>query len=255
MLLHAKVIGEGKPLFILHGFLGSGDNWKTFAKKWSQSGRSIHLLDARNHGKSFHSDQWDYPTMANDVIAYADHNQIDQFEVLGHSMGGKTAMFLATAYPERVQKAVIADIVPKSYPHQHTEILDALYELDQQHFEQRKEAEDFLEPRFESLQLRYFLLKNLERTADNVLRIRCNISRFREDQSTVTHGLEPEMRSELDILFIRGLDSGYISDQDLPLIAHHFPNYQMVSIADAGHWLHAEQPEAFDAAVSRFFDL
>lgn len=255
MLLYSNQIGHGKPLFVLHGFLGSGDNWKTFAKKWSEHQRTVHLIDARNHGRSFHHDQWDYPTMADDVIAYADHFGIETFDLLGHSMGGKTAMFLATTYPNRVEKVVVADIAPKAYPPQHTEILEALYQLDQQQFEQRKDAEDFLAPRFESLSLRYFLLKNLERSSNNKLRIRCNIARFIEDQSTVTQGLEAHRTSTTDILFIRGLNSHYILDQDLPLIARHFPNYQLHSIADAGHWLHAEQPEAFDAAVSRFFDL
>ena len=255
MRLHSNIIGEGKPLFVLHGFLGSGDNWKTFAKKWSQSGRSIHLLDARNHGKSFHNNQWDYPTMAADVIAHADSKGISSFEVLGHSMGGKTAMFLAVTYPNRIEKVVVADIAPKTYNNQHSEILNALYALDQQRFEQRKEAEDFLETFFENLQLRYFLLKNLERDPDNSLRVRCNINLFREDQSTLTKGLELQMRSEVAILFIRGLNSPYILDEDRPLIKHHFPNYQLVSIEDSGHWLHVEQPDAFDAAVSHFFDL
>jgi len=255
MIVHANVLGEGKPLFILHGFLGSGDNWKTFAKKWSLSGRQVHLLDARNHGKSFHHDTWDYPTMAADVIQYAESKGISRFEVLGHSMGGKTAMYLALHYPAYIEKHVVADIAPKSYSSQHGEILEALWELDQLRFSSRKEAEDFLEPLFESQQLRFFLLKNLERDSAQELRVRCNIQRFLADQSTVTQELEPKATSEVQSLFIRGLNSAYIVDSDFERIHRQFPNSQIASIENAGHWLHAEQPEAFDQLVSTFLDL
>jgi esterase len=255
MIIHANVLGEGKPLFVLHGFLGSGDNWKTFAKKWSLSGRQVHLLDARNHGKSFHNDTWDYPTMAADVIQYAESINISSFEVLGHSMGGKTAMYLALHYPTYIEKLVVADIAPKSYSSQHREILEALWELDQRRFASRNEAEDFLESLFESQQLRFFLLKNLERESTQELRVRCNIQRFMADQSTVTQELNPKAKSEVQSLFIRGLNSTYILDSDFERIHHQFPKSHIASLENAGHWLHAEQPEAFDRLVTTFLDL
>ena len=160
-MLHSNIIGEGKPLLVLHGFLGSGDNWKTFAKKWAEKGRSVHLLDARNHGKSFHSDEFSYEIMSQDVIDYADVQGIEKFDLLGHSMGGKTAQFVAQQFPERVDRLIVVDIASKAYPPHHSEILEALNEVDEQQFQSRKEAEEFLTPLFPEIGLRQFLLKKL----------------------------------------------------------------------------------------------
>ncbi|MFT5079357.1 MAG: esterase, partial [Patiriisocius sp.] len=130
MLLHSKIIGTGKPLVILHGFLGSGDNWKTLGNKFAEDGFQVHLVDQRNHGKSFHSDDWSYEIMVADLKAYCDHFKLESIDLLGHSMGGKTAMAFAVAFPEMLHKLVIADIGPKAYPSHHQDILKALGSLD-----------------------------------------------------------------------------------------------------------------------------
>jgi len=254
-MLHSNIIGEGKPLLILHGFLGSGDNWKTFAKKWAEKGRSVHLLDARNHGKSFHNDEFSYEIMSQDVIDYADDQGIEKFDLLGHSMGGKTAQFVAQQFPERVDRLIVVDIASKAYPPHHTEILEALSEVDEQQFQSRKEAEEFLMPLFPEIGLRQFLLKNLERTDEGVLSVKCNLSLFRSHPERIGKALPEAPKIHTPALFIRGLESSYIEDVDLTSLQRQYPNFELVSIPNAGHWLHAEQPIAFGEAVAKFLNL
>lgn len=254
-MIHASVLGQGPALFILHGFLGSGDNWKTLAKKWSELGREVHLLDARNHGKSFHSDQFSYEIMSEDVIQYAHHNQIKTFDLLGHSMGGKTAQFLALRFPQYLNRLVVVDIASKAYPPHHTEILEALYQLDSMKLSSRKEAEEFLIPLFKDAGLRQFLLKNLERDDSGILSVKCNIELFRNHPTIIGKSLPSDAQIHTPTLFVRGLRSNYITDADLLLLKEQFTHFNLRDIPNAGHWLHAEQPELFDAAIREFLNL
>ena len=127
-LLHSQIFGTGKPLLVLHGFLGMSDNWRTMGKQWVAH-FEVHLIDLRNHGHSFHSDAFSYADMAADLKEYSDHHQLEQVIVLGHSMGGKLAMHFATTNPEQVEKLVVADIAPKAYPPHHDHILEGLMDL------------------------------------------------------------------------------------------------------------------------------
>ena len=240
---------------ILHGFLGSGDNWKTFAKKWAVRGRSVHLLDARNHGKSFHSEDFSYEIMSKDVIDYADDQGIEKFDLLGHSMGGKTAQFVAQQFPDRVDCLIVVDIASKAYPPHHTEILEALSEVDEQQFQSRKEAEEFLRPLFPSVGLRQFLLKNLERSNEGTLSVKCNLNLFRSHPDRIGKALPEEPKIHAPTLFIRGLESSYVEDTDLIILQRQYPNFELVSIPKAGHWLHVEQPIVFGEAVAKFLNL
>ncbi len=129
-ILHANIQGTGTPLLILHGFLGMGDNWKTLGNDFSENGFEVHLIDQRNHGRSFHSDEMSYEAMAEDIKNYCDHHGIKSAVLLGHSMGGKTAMLFATKYPDYVSKLIVADIAPKFYPQHHQDILKGLSSLD-----------------------------------------------------------------------------------------------------------------------------
>jgi pimeloyl-ACP methyl ester carboxylesterase len=129
-MLYSKIEGEGKPFLIIHGFLGMSDNWKTLGLQFVQLGYQIHLLDMRNHGKSFHSDEFNYEIMVEDVKAYIDFHNLQNITFLGHSMGGKIAMLFATTYPEYVEKLIIADIGPKYYAPHHQSILEALNAVD-----------------------------------------------------------------------------------------------------------------------------
>ncbi len=254
-MLHSNIIGEGKPLLVLHGFLGSGDNWKTFAKKWAERGRSVHLLDARNHGRSFHSDEFSYEIMSKDVIDYADRNDINTFDLLGHSMGGKTAQFVAQQFPERVDRLIVVDIASRAYLPHHTEILEALSEVNEQQFQSRKEADEFLAALFPEVGLRQFLLKNLERTSDRILSVKCNLNLFKAHPERIGKALPEEPKLYTPTLFIRGLESNYIEEEDIIALKKQYPNFELVSIPDAGHWLHAEQPLIFGEAVSKFLNL
>ena len=142
--LHANVLGQGTPLLILHGFLGMSDNWKTLGRKYAEMGYEVHLLDQRNHGRSFWSEKFDYSVMAADLLHYMDHGNIKRGMLIGHSMGGKTAMQFACTYPERVAKLIVADIAPKRYPPHHQQILTALDALPLEHLESRTEADGAL---------------------------------------------------------------------------------------------------------------
>lgn len=130
MLLHSRIEGEGKPLVIIHGFLGMSDNWKTLGTQFAIDGFQVHVLDLRNHGKSFHSEDFSYEIMTEDVKQYCDFHQLKDVNMIGHSMGGKVAMLLATTYPELVSKLIVADIGPKYYAPHHQTILAALNAVD-----------------------------------------------------------------------------------------------------------------------------
>ena len=175
MLVHSKIIGEGKPLLILHGFLGMGDNWKTLANKFSQDGYQVHLVDQRNHGRSFHDTNFSYEFMASDLLMYADHHHLEDFILLGHSMGGKTAMEFATTNPERASKLVVADISPKSYPEHHQDILKSLSLLDFKDVKTRRQADKVLAEYIPEIGTRQFLLKNLYWKEKDVLGLRMNL--------------------------------------------------------------------------------
>jgi pimeloyl-ACP methyl ester carboxylesterase len=170
-------------------------------------------------------------------------------------MGGKTAQFVALQFPERVDKLIVVDIASKAYPPHHTEILEALSEVDEQQFESRKEAEKFLMPLFPEIGLRQFLLKNLERTPEGVLSVKCNLSLFRSHPERIGKALPEEPKIHTPALFIRGLESSYIEDADLTALQKQYLNFELVSIRNAGHWLHVEQPIVFGEAVAKFLNL
>ena len=132
MKLHANIIGEGKPLIILHGFLGMGDNWKTLGRRFAELGFQVHLIDQRNHGRSPHSNNFSYDIMAQDLLEYLNTYTLDKVVLLGHAMGGKTAMTFATSHADRVDKLLVADISPRFYPVHHDAILNGLSALDLQ---------------------------------------------------------------------------------------------------------------------------
>ena len=140
-MLYSKIEGSGKPLLIIHGFLGMSDNWKSLGAQFAADGFQVHLLDLRNHGRSFHSDEFSYESMIQDVYEYCQANGLESIDVIGHSMGGKTAMQFACLHNGLVDKLVISDIGPKHYPIHHQEILSILNSPGNQKFESRKEAE------------------------------------------------------------------------------------------------------------------
>ncbi|WP_426431522.1 alpha/beta fold hydrolase [Winogradskyella sp. HB-48] len=252
MILHSNIIGEGKPFVILHGFLGMGDNWKTLAKQFSESNYQVHLVDQRNHGRSFRSEDFDYELMADDLKAYCDKHNLNDIILLGHSMGGKTAMLFSSLYPELVYKLIVADISPRFYPIHHDTILEGLSSLDFSEIKSRSEADEALSRYIKDQGIRMFLLKNLYWVEKGQLGLRINLPVLKKNVSEVGEALPIHAIFEKDTLFLRGDRSEYIGGQDEAIIHRHFPNSKIVTIANAGHWLHAENPDDFHKAVIDF---
>ncbi|MBS9462361.1 alpha/beta fold hydrolase [Flagellimonas sp. 389] len=253
-LLHSKILGEGKPLLILHGFLGMSDNWKTLGNQYAENGYQVHLIDQRNHGKSFHSIHFDYDVMSEDLISYMNHLQIDKAAVIGHSMGGKTAMQLATSKPKLVSKLIVADISPKYYPPHHQPILDALQELDFNKITSRKEADEVLSKNITDFGTRQFLLKNLYWVAQKKLGLRFNMEVLKDKMDEIGENISSTANYEGPTLFLRGDRSEYIQASDFPEIKKHFPNALIEMVENAGHWLHAENPKQFFQFTVKFLN-
>lgn len=252
MILHSNTFGEGKSFVILHGFLGMGDNWKTLARQFSVSNFEMHLIDQRNHGRSFHSDEFDYEIMAEDLKQYCDVNSLSDIVLLGHSMGGKTAMLFATKYPELVRKLIVADISPRYYPVHHDAILEGLSSLDFSEIKSRGEADKVLSNYVHEIGTRMFLLKNLYWVEKGQLGLRINLEVLKENISEVGEALSVHATFEKSTLFLRGDKSEYIGVADEGIIKRHFPNSQLKTISNAGHWLHAENPKDFYNTVIDF---
>ena len=254
MLLHSNTFGEGKPFIVLHGFLGMGDNWKTLGKLISKQGFQLHLVDQRNHGRSFHSDTFNYDVMVEDFKVYCDHYGLKKLVLLGHSMGGKTAMQFAAKYPEMVSKLIVADISPKFYPLHHQEILEALSALDFLIVKTRKVADEILSKYIRNIGVRQFLAKNLYWKYQDELALRINLPILIKNIEEVGKALDNEAVFKGDTLFLKGENSGYIETGDDLLIKKHFPKATTETIFNAGHWLHAENPKDFLKEVMRFIN-
>lgn len=251
-ILHSKIIGTGKPLLILHGYFGMGDNWKSHANKLAKDGFEVHLIDQRNHGRSFHSDDFYYELLVKDLHNYITHHALKNIVLLGHSMGGKTAMLFATEYPSLLTKLIIADISPKMYSPHHDDILEALNSVDFKIHNSRKLIEEQLIPLIPEPGIRQFLLKSVYRKTKEEFAFRFNLKSLTENNNEVGEALPSFTIFEGDTLFLKGENSGYISVNEEPIINAHFPNSKIVSIAKAGHWLHAENPKDFYTELSSF---
>nr|WP_294933946.1 alpha/beta fold hydrolase [uncultured Flavobacterium sp.] len=251
MELYSRIEGEGKPLLILHGFLGMSDNWKTLGSQFAQQGFQVHMLDMRNHGKSFHAEDFTYKVMVQDVYEYCIAHQLETIHLLGHSMGGKIAMFFAATYPEKVEKLIVADIGPKYYAPHHQTILAGLNAIDFSTKPSRAEVELELSEYVKDFGTRQFLLKNLYWIEPGQLSFRFNLEAFNRHTDVIGEALPFESYFDKPTLFLRGDKSDYILDSDFETILHHFPKAEIHTIKNAGHWLHAENPNDFyDKVIS-----
>lgn len=252
MNLHSNILGQGQVFIFLHGFLGMSDNWKTLGTTFSEEGYEVHLIDQRNHGRSFHSDEFNYEVMVEDLKRYCDAHQLEDIILLGHSMGGKTAMLFAVEYPDLVSKLIIADISPRYYPTHHDTILKGLSALDFTALKSRGEADSALKRYVPDVGTRQFLLKNLYWKDKGVLGLRINLEVLKDQVNEVGEPLPMHTTFDKETLFLRGDRSEYIALQDEGLIYSHFPKAKIVTIANAGHWLHAENPDDFYKEVNTF---
>jgi pimeloyl-ACP methyl ester carboxylesterase len=251
-MLYSRIEGTGKPLLIIHGFLGMSDNWKSFGALYAAEGFQVHMLDLRNHGKSFHSDDFSYDVMSDDVLEYCQANNLEEVSIIGHSMGGKVAMLFATNYPDKVDKLIVADIGPKYYAPHHQDILAGLNAVDFSEKPTRTDVEETLYPFIPDFGIRQFLMKNLYWKEPGQLDFRFNLKVFNEKIEIIGTALSENAIFENPTLFIRGGNSKYILDTDLPEIKKHFPNFELATIPNVGHWLHAENPKRFFEETARF---
>lgn len=240
--------GEAPPVLLLHGLFGSAANWHRIAKRLAE-GRQVLVPDLRNHGHSPRSDEMTYPAMAEDLLALLDQRDIRRAVVVGHSMGGKAAMWLALSQPRRVESLGVADISPATYPHRFDAILDALEGLDLEHLPGRREADAQLAQALPSPALRDYLLHNLAREGD-AWHWRINLPVLRAAMEDIVGFPDTDGRQFAGpTLFIYGTDSDYVTGAHLPAIRALFRHARLRAVPNAGHWVYAEQPQTFTAAI------
>ncbi len=250
MELYYRELGEGKPLVVLHGLFGFSDNWQTHAKKFASYFRVI-LVDLRNHGHSPWSDDFSYELMVNDLYELFAKLNLEEVILLGHSMGGKVAMHFSQQHAELIDKLIVVDMGVKEYPLHHQHILKAFESIDLSSISARSEAEKILNSFIDSNGVIQFLLKNLYWEEKGKLAWRVNFKVLKESMSEILSEL-PFIEVFIPTLFIRGKLSDYILDGDLLDIESYFPDSNLVTIENAGHWVHAEAPEEFTDAVLSF---
>ena len=244
------------PLVILHGLFGTLDNWQTLARRWAaEAGLRVITVDLRNHGRSFHSPTHSYAEQAADVLALLDHLALDpaRLTVLGHSMGGKVAMCLALDYPERLAQLIVLDIAPRFSDMAHQDdIVAGLRAVNLSTIQSRQQAEAALAQHIRQPGVRQFLLKNLYRQEDNSFAWRINLPVLAANLPAIGQAISgaPFLKPTL---FIRGGKSDYITTDDkLHSIPALFPNSQVATVPDAGHWVHAEKPAEVFGLVQNF---
>ena len=255
MHLFSRKAGSGKPLVILHGLFGISDNWNSLAKRWAES-FTVYTLDLRNHGQSPHAEEFDYTVMAEDVIEFFGEEKLQEVVLLGHSMGGKVGMRLALDFPQALSKLIVSDIAPKKYAEHNRNVVDALLKVQPEKLSSRKEAEAILAQQNLDNGTIQFLLKNLfwkdEADGSKHLAWRFNLDVIDRKLSAVSEATDSPAPCEVETLFIRGDRSHYIKDEDFAEIKRIFPSSEIVTIANAGHWVHADNPQAMYDAVMQF---
>jgi pimeloyl-ACP methyl ester carboxylesterase len=250
--LFSRIYGNGQPLIILHGLFGMSDNWKTVGKRFAIN-FEVHLLDLRNHGRSPHHSDFDYPSMSADILEYLHDNKLNHPILLGHSIGGKVAMKFAFTYPEKIEKLIVADMAPRRYNTDFVQtLLQTLHKLPLENFEKRKEIDSVLSSTYKDKGMRLFLLKNLYRNENKEFAWRFNIEVLLEKVNNIQEADFVKGICDVPTHFIRGGNSNYITTEDELIINKHFSDFSIATIEGAGHWLHAENPERFYDEVMGF---
>jgi esterase len=254
MLLHYKQYsGQGAPLVILHGLYGNQGNWSLHARQLAGQ-YAVYAFDARNHGQSAHTDSMLLSEMAADVADTMRALGLDQAHLLGHSMGGKTAMLLALQQPQRVRSLTVVDIAPVDYHKPRDAVLSAMLGLDLAALQDRADADQQLALSIPEQAVRDFLLANLQRRAGGGFQWRLNLEVIARHFSEVTGWASSAAVYEGPVLFIRGERSDYILPEHQQETLRQFPNATLKTVSGAGHWVHAEKPEAVQRLIRNFLD-
>jgi esterase len=251
MKLFSKEYGQGRAIVLLHGLFGSSDNWHYAAMQLSERFH-VFVLDQRNHGQSSHSDEMCYPLMAEDVAEFLDSKNIETATIIGHSLGGKTAMQFALQFPERTERLVVEDMAPRVYASVYENFMAAMLALDLPKFQTRQQIEEALAPEIPDLTLRRFLLKNLGRNSDGKFFWKIYLEGIRKNAAHLRAPISSPKPFEKPALFVRGEKSDYICAEDENGIRQLFPNSKIETIAGAGHWVHSEKPEEFMNLIREF---
>jgi pimeloyl-ACP methyl ester carboxylesterase len=253
MQLFHRRYGEGSPLIVLHGLFGAGGNWHTLSSRRFGVAHATYVVDLRNHGASPHSETFDLDAMAADVADFIRDHAIEPADVLGHSLGGKVGMVLALREPELVSRLVVADMSPRASPGGQESILDAMLSIDLEKVDSRSTADGMLAQTIASSPIRQFLLKNLTHASNGRYEWKLNLDVIARHYADILVEV-PDGRYFGPTLFVRGSNSDYIGPEDLDYILRRFPNSRVQDVADAGHWVHADQPDAFADVVLEFLE-
>ena len=252
MILNYKAFGEGFPVIILHGLLGSLDNWQTIAKKLSEHFR-VYIIDQRNHGKSPHSAAFNYDLLAADLLELYKVHHISRAHLIGHSMGGKTVMHFALNYPDYVGGLVVVDITPSEYGDYHQHVFRALLNAKSEEANEREEVAASLRKSLKDETTVQFLMKGLVRDANGEhFEWKFNLKSLYENYGEISRSLQSSHPFQGPTLFIKGEKSNYINASNYSALESIFPNNHLAEIKGAGHWVHADKPVEFIAEVERF---
>jgi pimeloyl-ACP methyl ester carboxylesterase len=249
MKLFYRELGAGQPLVILHGLMGSSDNWLTQARMFSKS-YHVFTVDQRNHGQSPHSDVFDYKVLASDLKNFVVEHKLDNPVVIGHSMGGKAAMNFAVSNPDLIDKLIVVDIAPVTYEVRHDHIVEGLLAIPIEEITSRNEADEILSKYVDEMGVRQFLLKNLSRK-DGGFAWKLNLPVIDKNLELIGEGMQYEGTFDKKTLFVKGKRSDYITEKDHWLIKKIFPNSELVTM-ETGHWVQAEKPDEFVKIVQDF---
>jgi len=245
-ILHSKIVGDSnKNIIIVHGFLGMGDNWISQANKIAESGFKVHLIDLRNHGKSFWSNEFSFDLMVEDIYEYITYHNISNLYMIGHSMGGNISMLFAKNYPELLKKIIIVDIVPKAYKPHHDYILESLKSLDFNIIKSRNDADSQLSKLISDIRVRQFLLKNIYWKDQDTLGLKINLEILFKFKNKLSLVFKEDFSFKKPTLFIHGENSNYVEESDYDLMSSYFKNLEIVKVPSASHWVHADNPKFF----------
>lgn len=255
MKLFCRVLGAGPPMVILHGLFGISDNWRSIARTLGEQ-YTVYVPDLRNHGQSQHSPAFDFNVLVDDLLGLTEEYALENIVLMGHSLGGKTAMYYALLHPQTIKKLIVVDISLRrtAVNMEHQKLIDAMMKVDFGSASSRSEVERQLETEVPSQRIRQFLMKNVYWRDRNSLDWRLDLKSINEGLTGIFEGVDIPGQYSGPSLFIRGGRSAYVRDEDMDEIKRKFPGAQLSTIPEAGHWVHADSPGEFLKALTAFLD-